>query len=416
MIMSNSIKFTFLFLVLILGLEGYGQKLLPLKELEKKPHYTFAKYDSAGTYRTRIQYYDSLGNSCYKYINDNFFIFTIDSLNKKINPNEVYSLSLGNEFMNEFDFKKYPNIQKIDISSYSCFKFDSIKISNLKNLQILDYRLGEVNDGNPYRYYCDNNIFDVFLNRVNELDKLKQLHYQGFGHGYQVFIPLKWFYSKSLEEFSISFPDYNDEANSEYLKEVPFTNLRMAIDSNVKFSNFKIKIWEDNTYYFVKCFDSSKWVKDEYFIFRDNNGRRKYEGAFKNGKPDGKWLTYYENGGLKEEQYYNEGIEIGRWVKYYPVGKNYEEYAAIRGASRVNNNWIYKSEYEGLKFKVNSVEWVLNFENGEVVKSQWFEPELQKDIYKEKCYVLQNGRNSCMNNFETYRNNKYHLIEFIVVR
>ena len=44
-------------------------------------------------------------------------------------------------------------------------------------------------------------------------------------------------------------------------------------------------------------------------------------GKFNNGKPEGKWIEYYENGQLKEEPSYKNRKKHGTWEFYYETGQ-----------------------------------------------------------------------------------------------
>ena len=55
------------------------------------------------------------------------------------------------------------------------------------------------------------------------------------------------------------------------------------------------------------------------------NGQKKYEINFKNGKEKGKWIWWYENGHKKYEENYKNGKEDGKWIWWYENGqKKYE--------------------------------------------------------------------------------------------
>ena len=46
------------------------------------------------------------------------------------------------------------------------------------------------------------------------------------------------------------------------------------------------------------------------------DGQREYEGLYKNGKPNGNLVYWYENGSIKREGRLKNGSPIGRWTYY----------------------------------------------------------------------------------------------------
>ena len=50
------------------------------------------------------------------------------------------------------------------------------------------------------------------------------------------------------------------------------------------------------------------------------NGNKKSEGGFKEGKQEGKWIVWYENGNKKSEGGFKEGKKEGEWIEWYENG------------------------------------------------------------------------------------------------
>ena len=50
------------------------------------------------------------------------------------------------------------------------------------------------------------------------------------------------------------------------------------------------------------------------------DGQREYEGLYKNGKPNGNLVYWYENGSIKREGRLKNGSPIGKWTYYNPDG------------------------------------------------------------------------------------------------
>jgi len=59
--------------------------------------------------------------------------------------------------------------------------------------------------------------------------------------------------------------------------------------------------------YYKKVGDNQKLVrKIEYY----ENGQIWYEGNYKDGKSDGKWIWYHENGQIWMEEFYKDGKKV----------------------------------------------------------------------------------------------------------
>jgi len=77
-------------------------------------------------------------------------------------------------------------------------------------------------------------------------------------------------------------------------------------------------------------------------VFRLNeNGEKKLEGSYKNGKLDGKWTEWHENGIQASEITYKEGEIVGIWISWNDQGQKewegtIEEYnAAVKEAAEL---------------------------------------------------------------------------------
>ena len=67
-------------------------------------------------------------------------------------------------------------------------------------------------------------------------------------------------------------------------------------------------VWKDGLVYAP---DSDKPYSGKVVVYYDNkqkdNKQKKYEGTYKDGKPDGEWFEYYENGKLGSLTIYEDG-------------------------------------------------------------------------------------------------------------
>ena len=55
------------------------------------------------------------------------------------------------------------------------------------------------------------------------------------------------------------------------------------------------------------------------------NGQKRIEGSYKNGKRDGEWTAWFANGNLWSKGYYTEGVENGMKTVWHENGQKYYE-------------------------------------------------------------------------------------------
>ena len=65
---------------------------------------------------------------------------------------------------------------------------------------------------------------------------------------------------------------------------------------------------------FVWCKNENSLILDESFY---DNGNKKYQRYYKDGKAQGTWIHYYDNGNIWTEGNYKNGIQENLWVSYY---------------------------------------------------------------------------------------------------
>ena len=69
-----------------------------------------------------------------------------------------------------------------------------------------------------------------------------------------------------------------------------------------------------------------KGKKDGTWTYWYDGGSKEYERSYKDGKEDGIWIGWYENGNREYEGLYKDGKEDGIWIGWYESGnKNYEK-------------------------------------------------------------------------------------------
>jgi len=55
------------------------------------------------------------------------------------------------------------------------------------------------------------------------------------------------------------------------------------------------------------------------------NGAKRIEGTYKNGKRNGEWTAWYDNGNLWSKGFYSEGVENGMKTVWHKNGQKYYE-------------------------------------------------------------------------------------------
>ncbi len=72
------------------------------------------------------------------------------------------------------------------------------------------------------------------------------------------------------------------------------------------------------------------------------NGRKKMEHEFLNGKEDGKQTSWYENGQKESETRYRGGIPVGKWVYWHQNGQKKTE--CERRDEAADETWTHWDE------------------------------------------------------------------------
>ena len=77
-------------------------------------------------------------------------------------------------------------------------------------------------------------------------------------------------------------------------------------------------------------------IKDEAFY---DNGNKKYQRYYKDGKAAGKWTHWYESGNTWIEGHYSNGIRVEIWTTYYENGQE-----STKGNYKIgerNGQWVF---------------------------------------------------------------------------
>jgi len=107
--------------------------------------------------------------------------------------------------------------------------------------------------------------------------------------------------------------------------------------------NYETTLIERDGVYYTK--DTNKPYSGPVFSLY-NNGQKKDEGTFKNGKKDGKFPKWFENGQMEEITYYEEGENSskGTWFRWDDKGNMIEKMTFNDDGSRdIYLKWDYLS-------------------------------------------------------------------------
>ena len=81
------------------------------------------------------------------------------------------------------------------------------------------------------------------------------------------------------------------------------------------------------------------------------NGQKKYENTYKDGKEDGLWTKWYENGQKFREGTFKDGKQDGLWTDWYENGqKSYEvtykdgKFNCFDGSKSIDASWVNDRE------------------------------------------------------------------------
>ena len=112
-------------------------------------------------------------------------------------------------------------------------------------------------------------------------------------------------------------------------KETPSSQAREPIDGSTL-------VWKDGLYYAP---DSDKLYSGESVWYYED-GQKKSEITYKNGKQDGLYTAWYENGQQASEVTYKDGKWDGKWTLWYENGQKSGE-ATYKDGKRIEESFTY---------------------------------------------------------------------------
>lgn len=74
---------------------------------------------------------------------------------------------------------------------------------------------------------------------------------------------------------------------------------------------------------YYNTIDGNKQLVKEITYY--SNHKKRYEGEYKNGKRNGKWMYWYENGSIWSEGYFKNDLSDGKRIVWRGNGKKYYE-------------------------------------------------------------------------------------------
>ena len=104
------------------------------------------------------------------------------------------------------------------------------------------------------------------------------------------------------------------------------------------------------------------------------NGEKRFEGNYKDGKVDGLYRFWYENGQKSYEENYKDGIKIGIWTGWYENGQKSIEFDS--GSDGKSTSWYQNGQKSFERFYRNGKD--------EGLEIYWYESG-QK--YRELAYL-----------------------------
>jgi len=132
----------------------------------------------------------------------------------------------------------------------------------------------------------------------------------------------------------------------------------------------------DDTYFFP---NQEKGITGiSICVYKDNFGQYRSKGKLKNGKMDGKWISWYKNGQKEMEGNVNSVLSEGTFIYWHKEGEKWKEENITNGGKDnkitywINGNKSEEKYFEGdtlvkrHTWRENGNKWKqLNFKNGE---------------------------------------------------
>jgi hypothetical protein len=110
-----------------------------------------------------------------------------------------------------------------------------------------------------------------------------------------------------------------------------------------KINDFLFPVEEENEKYnekFLKIIAQN--LDNGKGIFFHPNGKKKYEGTFKNGRLEGKGKYYFSNEKLRYEGTFKNGVYEGKGTEYY--GNNIKYSGQFKEGKKYGKGCIYKDD------------------------------------------------------------------------
>ena len=175
--------------------------------------------------------------------------------------------------------------------------------------------------------------------------------------------------TKNNKEDNESNDDTFVESENKKSEDEELTIKKTEFNSNEKLGEKEILYYENGKKKFEGFFknDNAEGKGTIYY----ENGNKKFEGDFKNGVPEGKGILYYENGNKKYEGDYINNLKDGKGILYDENGiKKYEGYFKQnnfegKGAEFYENgNKEYEGGYKNGEFDGKGIRY---YENGNIL-------------------------------------------------
>ncbi len=106
------------------------------------------------------------------------------------------------------------------------------------------------------------------------------------------------------------------------MKKILLIVLLLFVGCSKEHINFEQMLVERDNVYYTK--DTNKPYSGTVFSLYDD-GKKKSEGAFKNGYYNGKWTSWYANGQKYTEGTFKDDYYDGKWTSWYENGQKYSE-------------------------------------------------------------------------------------------
>lgn len=267
----------------------------------------------------------------------------MESLSKvEINTDSIITIS---QLANDNDFSELESIFKSKVALSAKYKSKTdMGYDVVKQMQLLTENIGKYKDVSGFY----NEFYGKFLGDV-------------WSKGY--FEPYAYFSFSGIDNEAVKKIVEKNKKDIEGFKDWAYNYIctnKMVYAENLNGTTASVPHWFASSKVVAAGLKNSKHNNEGYWNFYFENGIKKSEGAFADGKKEGLWKFYFKTGDIKEEITYKNGEQV-RYKEFYFNNNPKVEYnlkgTAVDGKATVYySNGRPKAIYDYVDDKINGTE------------------------------------------------------------